>query len=117
MKKHAVFMIILAIIIFTLAAAVLKNGVTKIDVINFETCVFAGHPVMESFPRQCRDPVTNKTFTENITLCSPESRDPNMLCTQVYEPVCGLPIKETFSNGCTACLNEVVEYYVEGECQ
>src|SRR5687768_5736356 len=31
---------------------------------NFEECVAAGNPVMESYPRRCRS--ANKTFTEDI---------------------------------------------------
>jgi hypothetical protein len=49
--------------------------------------------------------------------CTEEQRGPGLYCIQVYEPVCGFPMKETFSNSCVACLNESVLYYVEGECQ
>lgn len=34
------------------------------EVTNFEECVAAGNPVMESYPRQCRH--GDETFTENI---------------------------------------------------
>lgn len=34
------------------------------NVANFQECVEAGNPVMESYPRQCR--AGNQTFTENI---------------------------------------------------
>ncbi|MEE9525953.1 MAG: cupredoxin domain-containing protein [Candidatus Woesearchaeota archaeon] len=33
---------------------------------NFEECIAAGNPAMESYPRQCRDPNTDRTFTEDI---------------------------------------------------
>jgi len=36
----------------------------KSEVKNFEECVAAGNPVMESYPRQCR--AGDKTFTEDI---------------------------------------------------
>jgi hypothetical protein len=39
-----------------------QPAVTKIT--NFDECVAAGNPVMESYPRQCT--VGGKTFTENI---------------------------------------------------
>ena len=47
-------------------------------------------------------------------------------CTMEYWPVCGwfdesikcfaYPCAQTFSNPCTACSNEKVEYWTEGEC-
>ncbi len=48
--------------------------------------------------------------------CSEESRNVDF-CATLYDPVCGYPIKETFSNSCLACLNKKVEYYTKGECQ
>lgn len=38
------------------------------------------------------------------------------ICIALYEPVCGLPIKKTFTNSCFACQDLNVKYYVEGEC-
>ncbi len=38
------------------------------QVSNFEECVSAGNPVMESYPRQCR--ADDEVFTENITVQS-----------------------------------------------
>lgn len=38
--------------------------VKVVNVTNFEECVSAGQPVMESYPRQCR--VNDQTFIENI---------------------------------------------------
>jgi hypothetical protein len=35
-------------------------------IINFEECIAAGNPVMESYPRQCRDPISNQTFIEKL---------------------------------------------------
>lgn len=48
-------------------------------------------------------------------------------CLDVYEPVCADvsvvcvaapcdPVKQTFSNGCYACMNDRVESYVDGTC-
>jgi hypothetical protein len=36
------------------------------EITNFEECASAGNPVMESYPRQCRDPVSDRTFVEVI---------------------------------------------------
>jgi hypothetical protein len=33
---------------------------------NFEECIAAGNPIMESYPGQCMDPMSNRTFTEEI---------------------------------------------------
>ena len=38
-----------------------REGIT-----NFDECVAAGNPVMESYPRQCRDDESDRTFTEVI---------------------------------------------------
>lgn len=40
------------------------DGLYTGQVSNFEECVAAGNPVMESYPRQCRH--GEKTFVENI---------------------------------------------------
>jgi len=37
-------------------------------------------------------------------------------CTMIYRPVCAKPINKTYSNGCTACINKDVKYYVDGPC-
>ena len=42
-----------------------ETPTAKISVKNFEGCVAAGYPVMESYPRQCKGP-DDKTFTEDI---------------------------------------------------
>lgn len=36
----------------------------SVTITSFETCAVAGTPIMESFPRQCRDPKTGVTYTE-----------------------------------------------------
>jgi hypothetical protein len=83
------------------------------NVSNFKECVAAGNPVMESYPRQCMH--ENQTFKEVIeNFCTEE--DGGDLCTTLYEPVCGYPLKETFSNSCFACQNSEVIYWVPGEC-
>ena len=50
------------------------------------------------------------------SFCSDESRNADV-CIEIYQPVCGFPISQTFSNSCFACINSEVEYYVQGECK
>ncbi len=51
----------------------------------------------------------------NKTYCEEEQRNVGA-CIEIYEPVCGMPLNETFSNSCFACSNSSVEYYLNGEC-
>lgn len=96
---------------------------------SFEECVAAGNPVMESYPRQCR--ANGQTFIEVIetaeTACTREQRQ-TQACTKEYLPVCAQvrvecikapcePIPQTFGNVCSACQNERVLSYQQGECQ
>jgi len=83
----------------------------KVD--NFKECVAAENPVMEGYPRQCIH--NNQTFIEIIeNFCS--NKEAGELCMTLYEPVCGYPLKETFTNSCFACQNQEVVYWILGEC-
>lgn len=64
-------------IIFIIAAAIASilllpllflpvSSSKRTVVSNFEECVKAGNPIMESYPRQCRDPTADQTFIEQI---------------------------------------------------
>ncbi len=85
----------------------------------FEECIAAGNPVMESYPRQCRDAVGNlfvEASLEERVNCTDESRNVDA-CIEIYQPVCGRPMNQTFSNSCFACMDENVAYYIGGECE
>ena len=58
-----IFLIIL-LIATVITINVLEN---KRPINSFEECIAAGNPAMESYPRQCRDPKTDRTFVEDIT--------------------------------------------------
>ena len=38
-------------------------------------------------------------------------------CILIYKPVCGKPTNKTYSNGCVACQDKNVLYYVDGACK
>ncbi len=38
------------------------------------------------------------------------------ICTMNYAPVCGKPTNKTYSNGCSACQDSNVFYYIRGRC-
>jgi hypothetical protein len=40
------------------------GGSTPKHVGDFRDCVAAGHMIMESHPRRCRDPISGRTFVE-----------------------------------------------------
>ncbi|MEX1112420.1 MAG: GerMN domain-containing protein [Candidatus Andersenbacteria bacterium] len=59
-------LVITIVIIVALVGAIWYSRTPQTPSIsNFEACVEAGHPVMESYPRQCRTP-DGTTFTEDI---------------------------------------------------
>ncbi len=69
---------------------------------------------------------TPQTPNNGEIKCRDEDREVKG-CTKIYKPVCGLvevqcikapcnPARETFSNSCLACSNELVKSYKEGFC-
>ena len=115
MKKYTLLIIILVVVIIISLIIVVRKGVRVDDDLiggdrDEHGCLGSAGYTWNETDQMCVREWTRKK-------CSPESRGPNLYCIQVYDPVCGLPIKVTFSNSCAACLNNSVEYYVEGECQ
>jgi hypothetical protein len=39
------------------------------------------------------------------------------MCPMIYAPVCGKPTYKTYSNGCVACSDASVDYYIKGACK
>ena len=99
----------------------LINWKVSYDINNFEECVAAGNPVMETYPRQCS--ADGKSFTEDIKHVCTEQESLATACTADYNPVCGeiglnmgKTVYQTFSNGCSACAAMKVVSYTPGEC-
>jgi hypothetical protein len=61
MNNRRIIRIVLALIILTVVFFIRKDNK---EATNFWECVEAGNPVMESYPRQCRD--NGNFFVENI---------------------------------------------------
>ncbi len=110
------FLVLMVIMLVGCEDIPIETGENDGVVTDFESCVEAGNPVMESYPRQCKS--GDETFTEEVEILKP--------CTREYMPVCGEvevqcitepcnPIKETFGNKCVAESYGATILY-EGEC-
>lgn len=65
-KKILIFLVIIVVIGITVYFTMFKPDEVPItDINNFEECISAGYPAMESYPRRCNTP-DGKTFTEDI---------------------------------------------------
>lgn len=64
MMKKAFPLIVVAVLTVAFALWWQMGTQPQAPITTFEECVAAGNPVMESYPRQCRD--GNNTFVENI---------------------------------------------------
>ncbi len=51
-----------------IAQEIQTTDVFPTKVMNFEDCVLAGYPVMESYPRQCRDEATGVLYVESVAI-------------------------------------------------
>ena len=68
MKKISVAVLILVGAIFLTVFIFQNNSPLEENFLvnDFNSCVEVGNPIMESYPRQCRDPQSKETFTENV---------------------------------------------------
>lgn len=66
MKKKNSIILRLLILLALIVIFILYNQFYQKEITNFEECIAAGNPAMESYPRQCRDPVSDKTFVEEV---------------------------------------------------
>lgn len=64
MEEKTIFGIVLLVVVFSVFF--LFDNTSEIEITNFEECIAAGNPAMESYPRQCRDEKTENLFVEEI---------------------------------------------------
>ena len=70
-ERYVILLLILAFIVIGVGSTLLQTGFDRSNgdnvsvITNFNECAFAGYPVMESYPRQCRTP-DGKLFVEKI---------------------------------------------------
>ena len=60
-------------------------------VTSFDTCIAAGHPIMESMPRRCRDPKAGITYTEQVVEPTPTTEQ--ALKTRTYTSEKGIAVE------------------------
>ena len=65
MKKTLTVLIIIAVLGLLGWLWKTRSKNPQVNVVSFETCVAAGYPVMESYPRQCRTP-DGRTYAEEL---------------------------------------------------
>ncbi len=68
MKKSGVIIIVLVLVLLLSASAVSIDRLGKrslIEVDSFVSCIEAGFPILESYPRQCKTP-EGETFIESV---------------------------------------------------
>ncbi|MCK5017317.1 MAG: DUF333 domain-containing protein [Candidatus Peribacteraceae bacterium] len=83
-SKDIMFGILLIIIIITvsISGCVQSSPIVNADEItNFDECLAAGYPAMESYPRQCAVP-GGETFTEKITSGANIANPASVYCEQ-----------------------------------
>ncbi|NQV09203.1 hypothetical protein HQ529_05105 [Candidatus Woesearchaeota archaeon] len=85
-------------------ALVFLAGCTQVEITNYDECVAAGNPIMESYPEQCmtKDKVT--FVNENAVVCQDNCGDGE--CAEMVCLAIGCPCAET-PETCPIDCNEV----------
>lgn len=100
MKYSRQIVLSVAVALVALIGVVIWSNVFRQDegsiakVTSFEECVQAGHPVMESYPRQCKTP-DGKTFVEQIN----SEQESGIRGTVLLGPTCPV-VKEPPDDEC-----------------
>lgn len=111
-KSYIIFTGLISILMLTACSQTTPTEPqTRVEVSNFEECIVAGNPVMESYPRQCSH--EGKIFVEAMEQVMVDGQEDIKPCTREYQPVCGEiqvqcittpcpPLRTTFANRCEA---------------
>jgi len=67
-SMYIAIVLLVLLILGVVISYIYINNQTNDSITNFNECINAWNPVMESYPRQCRDSEWN-TFTEKISSC------------------------------------------------
>ena len=104
MFKKILLIIVFLLIIFGLAF--LMDDSSGLEVSNFQECLDAGYPVMESYPRQCSVP-TGETFVEETedefygsSTNFPCETDEECITSGCNSEICGGEQEEGFASIC-----------------
>lgn len=83
-----------------------KNNLSQVN--NFVDCQNKGYAIMETYPRQCQDPNTGKTYTEEIqTTCEDQCGDG--VCSEITCQAIGCPCSESAETCPNDCGNNGTE--------
>ena len=125
-KKHLIISIIIVAIIIGFIAGIplLSKSKNKACTQEAKVCDDGTVVVREGDNCEfapCPDVETNRVYCE-------ESQRQADACIEIYQPVCGYsdpekiqcvraPCASTYPNSCFACMDENVEYWVDGVCE
>ncbi|MFQ5474213.1 MAG: hypothetical protein ACE5DM_00085 [Candidatus Nanoarchaeia archaeon] len=121
MKTIIAFIIVLILVLIAGCKTEDIDGAIIPDTVSdFEECVAAGNPVMESYPRQCKN--GNRTFTEELdeAIATPDSDIMKEEVEKIPQPYCGDDACDDNEN-CEDCWEDCrcgpQEGCVKGECK
>ncbi len=80
--KSLSYVFMTLVVLLAILIAVFYTLDSEPKVTNFEECVAAGYPVMESYPRQCRTP--DELFIENVSVVGGEKDENGCLISAGY---------------------------------
>ena len=121
MKKIILILVILSIFLVSCETKeTVKDNISDIEkpeITNFEECIAAGNPAMESYPRQCSDGVN--TFVEDVNCVPATCCHPTECVLEANAPDCsGILCSQECAPGTMDCGQGrcVFDATVEGSC-